>query len=342
MRGWTVAERADERLVRLLGMVAYLDVAGAVPVDDLARRFGVSPQQVLQDVDALWVSGTPGYWPDDLLDFDAGALERGVVRLVEARGMTRPLRLGTREAVALVAALRALRSAVATAGPGARSVVDSALEKLTDATGEAAAAVDVELALEGDPAVAATVRDALLRGRRLRIRYVTAADVSSERDVDPLRLVTEDEHSYLLAWCYRSNDQRTFRLDRILEARVLDLPVEPRGDTRGGGAVERVAFVPDESAELVTIVFGSPARWVAEEIPVESVRNREDGTFEVTLRVADPVWLRHLLLQQARHVRSVEPAWPAVDVAESARAALGAYARLGRDDVRPDDGEVQA
>ncbi|MFC8734020.1 helix-turn-helix transcriptional regulator [Luteimicrobium sp. NPDC057192] len=330
-----MAERADERLVRLLGMVAYLDAAGAVTVDDLARRFGVSPRQVLDDVDALWVSGTPGYWPDDLLDFDAGALERGVVRLVEARGMTRPLRLGTREAVALVAALRALRSAIATAGPGARSVVDSALEKLTDATGEAAAAVDVELALEGDPAVAATVRDALVRGRRLRIRYVTAADVSSERDVDPLRLVTEDEHSYLLAWCYRSNDQRTFRLDRILEARTLDEPVEPRGDARDG-AVERVAFVPDESAELVTIVFDSPARWVAEEVPVESVRNRDDGTFEVTLRVADPVWLRHLLLQQARHVRSVTPPWPAVDVAEAARAALGAYARLGQGD-RPDD-----
>jgi proteasome accessory factor C len=328
-----VAERADERLVRLLGMVAYLDAAGAVTVDDLARRFGVSPRQVLDDVDALWVSGTPGYWPDDLLDFDAGALERGVVRLVEARGMTRPLRLGTREAVALVAALRALRSAIATAGPGARSVVDSALEKLTDATGEAAAAVDVELALEGDPAVAATVRDALVRGRRLRIRYVTAADVSSERDVDPLRLVTEDEHSYLLAWCYRSNDQRTFRLDRILEAEALDVPVEAHG-----GDVERVAFVPDESAELVTIVFDSPARWVAEEVPVESVRNREDGTFEVTLRVADPVWLRHLLLQQARHVRSVDPPWPAVDVAEAARAALGAYARLGQEQGQDDDG----
>ncbi|GMA25995.1 protein pafC [Luteimicrobium album] len=332
-----MAERADERLVRLLGMVAYLDAAGAVTVDELAERFGVSPQQVLLDVDALWVSGTPGYWPDDLLDFDAGALERGVVRLVEARGMTRPLRLGTREAVALVAALRALRSAVATVGPAGRSVVDSALEKLTDATGEAAAAVDVELALEGDPAVAATVRDALVRGRRLRIRYVTAADVSSERDVDPLRLVTEDEHSYLLAWCYRSNDQRTFRLDRILEARVLDEPTRPHDDARG---VERVAFVPDDSAELVTIVFDSQARWVAEEVPVESVRNRDDGTFEVTLRVADPVWLRHLLLQQARHVRSVTPSWPAVDVAESARAALGAYARLGLG--TNDEGEVRA
>lgn len=103
-----MAERADDRLVRLLGIVSYLDGAGGVPVEELATRFGVTTRQIVEDVDALWVSGTPGYWPDDLIDFDADSLERGVVRLTEARGMTRPLRLGTREAVALIAALRAM------------------------------------------------------------------------------------------------------------------------------------------------------------------------------------------------------------------------------------------
>jgi proteasome accessory factor C len=59
-----VAERADDRLLRLLGIVAYLDGAGPVSVADLARRFGTTPAQIQKDVDALWVSGTPGYWPD--------------------------------------------------------------------------------------------------------------------------------------------------------------------------------------------------------------------------------------------------------------------------------------
>ena len=99
-----MAERADDRLLRLLGIVAYLDGAGPVSVADLAARFGTTPAQIQKDVDALWVSGTPGYWPDDLIDFDAASIDRGVVHLTEARGMTRPLRLGTREAVALVAA----------------------------------------------------------------------------------------------------------------------------------------------------------------------------------------------------------------------------------------------
>ena len=101
-------ERAPDRLLRMLGMVAYLDAHDDVAVDDLAAQFGVTPEQVLADVDTLWVTGTPGYLPYDLIDFDATAYERGVVTLVEARGLTRPLRLGGREAVALVAALRAM------------------------------------------------------------------------------------------------------------------------------------------------------------------------------------------------------------------------------------------
>ncbi|MFC8921903.1 helix-turn-helix transcriptional regulator [Cellulosimicrobium sp. NPDC057127] len=321
-----MAERADDRLVRLLGIVAYLDGAGPVPVDELARHFGVSERQVLDDVDALWVSGTPGYWPDDLIDFDADSIERGVVRLTEARGMTRPLRLGTREAVALVAALRAMRETAAVqADPGRAGVVESALRKLTDATGEAAAALDVRLAPEGDPRVVAAISSALAAGHRLRIRYVTAVDEESVREVDPVSLHTQDEHAYLLAWCHRSQGRRTFRVDRVLDAVELGVPVE------GHDVDPDVDFAPAGDAPTATIVLASPARAVAEQVPVESVRDLPDGSFEVRLRVTNPVWLRRLLLARAPHVLSVEPASVADDVREVARAALAAYADLPAD-----------
>ncbi|MCB7137509.1 helix-turn-helix transcriptional regulator [Cellulosimicrobium marinum] len=315
-----MAERADDRLVRLLGIVAYLDGAGPVPVGELARHFGVSERQVLDDVDALWVSGTPGYWPDDLIDFDADSIERGVVRLTEARGMTRPLRLGTREAVALVAALRAMAETGAVqADPERARVVGSVLAKLTDATGEAAAALDVRLAPEGDPRVVATLSSALAAGHRLRIRYVTAADTATEREVDPVSLHTQDEHAYLLAWCHRAQGRRTFRVDRVLDAVELDAPVE------GHDVDPDVDFTPAGDAPLATLVLASQARAVAEQVPVEQVRDLPDGDFEVRLRVTNPVWLRQLLLARARHVRSVAPADVADDVRRAATAALAAY-----------------
>lgn len=320
-----MAERADDRLLRLLGIVAYLDGAGPVSVADLAGRFGTTPAQIQKDVDALWVSGTPGYWPDDLIDFDAASIDRGVVHLTEARGMTRPLRLGTREAVALVAALRAMKATDAVQADPARSaVVESALGKLTDATGEAASAVDVRLAPGGDRQVVAAISSALTNRHRLRIRYVTSSDVVSEREVDPVRLHTQDEFAYLAAWCYRADAPRTFRVDRILEAVETDVPVQAHPG-EAGAEIDFAALFAGGSSPLATIRFAPRARWFAEEVPVESVRNLPDGDFEVTLRVTNPGWLRSSLVRLAPLVRSVSPGVLADDVAGTASEALALY-----------------
>ncbi|MFS0699487.1 helix-turn-helix transcriptional regulator [Cellulomonas sp. 179-A 4D5 NHS] len=319
-----MAERASDRLLRMLGMITYLDRHAGVPVEQVAEQFGVTPAQVIDDVDTLWMTGTPGYFPHDLIDFDAASYEAGVVRLTESRGMTRPLRLGTREAVALVAALRAMEEALGPRlEPARAAVLSSALAKLTAATGEAAATIDVRLAVDGAPEVVEALSAALRDSRRLRLRYVNAADVASTRDVDPVRLVTDDERSYLLAWCLRADDERLFRVDRILRAEVLDEPARPHR-VRADADV----FRPDPAGGLVTLHLTSQGRWVAENVPVEAVRNHDDGTFEVDLRIANRAFLRHLLLQAADDILEVRPADAAADVSAVARAALDAYGPL--------------
>ena len=321
-----MAERASERLLRLLGMIGYLDRNDGVSVEQLAAHFGVTPAQVMADVDTLWMSGTPGYYPHDLIDFDADSYDRGEIRLTESRGMTRPLRLGTREAVTLLAALSAMVADLGpTLDPEHAAVLRSTLGKLTAATGEAANAVDVRLAVDGRPDVVAAVRTALAGGRRLRIRYVNASDVTSERDVDPLRLTTSDERSYLQAWCLRAGDERLFRLDRVLTAEVLDVPADAHPGAGRGATAE---FRPDPTGAVVTLHLRSTGRWVAETVPVEEVRNLPDGSFEVDVRVGQPAFLRSLLLQAAQDVLGVRPPEMARDVAERARGALSAYGDL--------------
>lgn len=318
-------ERASDRLVRLLGMVAFLERHDDVPVEQVAAQFGVTPEQVMADVDTLWVTGTPGYLPDDLIDFDASSYEQGVVRLTEGRGMTRPLRLGAREAVALLAALRSFDALRPALDAERAAVLDTVLAKVQAAAGDAAARVPVEVELQvgAVPAVAAALGTALAGRRRLRLRYVDASDTVSEREVDPVRLVSRDEHSYLQAWSLAADAERMFRVDRIVDAVVLDVPaddhdVAPDADT----------FSPDPSGELVTVRLAGRARWVAESVPVERTRELADGAFEVDLRVVQPAWLRHLLLQVADDVLAVHPAHVAQDAAAAARDALAAYAPL--------------
>jgi len=328
-----MAERASDRLLRMLGMVAFLDRHGEVPVEAVAEQFGVTPAQVMADVDTLWVTGTPGYFPHDLIDFDAASYERGVVRLTESRGMTRPLRLGAREAVALVAALRALDGSLGPAlDPQQAEVLRSALAKLTAATGEAAAAVEVRLTVDGAPDVAATVATALRERRRLHLRYVNASDEVTERDVDPVRLVAADEGSYLLAWCLLVDGERLFRMDRVLAARMLDEPAQEHLVP-----ADADVFAPGPEGELVTLHLASRARWIAETVPVEEVRNLDDGSFEVDVRVLQPAWLRHVVLQAAEDVLEVRPARVATEVAAAARAALDAYGPSADEADRTDE-----
>ncbi|MEZ0447434.1 helix-turn-helix transcriptional regulator [Cellulomonas sp. ICMP 17802] len=320
-----MAERASDRLLRMLGMITYLDRHDDVSVEAIASQFGVSTRQVMDDIDTLWVTGTPGYYPHDLIDFDAASYEQGVVRLTESRGMTRPLRLGAREAVALVAALRAVDAALGDAlDPERAAVLRSALAKLSAATGDAAAAVDVRLSVDAAPDVAAAVATALRHGRRLHLRYVNASDVTTERDVDPIRLVTDDERSYLLGWCLLVDGERLFRVDRVLAATVLDTPAADHQVPDGADV-----FSPGAEGELVTLHLASQARWVVETTPVDAVRNLEDGSFEVDLRVVQHAWLRHLVLQVADDVLDVRPARIAQEVAAAARAALRAYEEVG-------------
>ncbi|MCV2394612.1 WYL domain-containing protein [Actinotalea sp. M2MS4P-6] len=319
-----MAERTPERLVRLLGLVAYLDRHPGVEVDQVAAQFDVSPVQVLRDVDTLWMSGTPGYFPDDLIDFDADSLDSGVLRLTQSRGMARALRLGTREAVALLAALRALDASVGDAlEPAERAVLTSTLDALTQATGDAAATVDVQLTVDGDPAVLAAARTALRERRRLHLRYVDAADRVTERDVDPWQVVAGDERSYLQAWCHGSGGERLFRLDRVLAAEVLEAPATTRP-----APPSDAAFKPMAEHAVVRLSVDGRARWAAEQLPTEEIVEDEDG-FTMELRVSSPAWLRGLVLRLAPFLRDVDPPEALLDAGDAAGRALDTYRRLG-------------
>ncbi|HMO10753.1 MAG TPA: WYL domain-containing protein, partial [Actinotalea sp.] len=105
------------------------------------------------------------------------------------------------------------------------------------------------LDVEGDPAVLACVRSALRAGRRLRVRYVDASDRTSEREVDPWQLVTGDDRSYLRAWCHASGGERLFRLDRVLEATEIQVPVSTRAQPARGAS-----FQPAREHPVVRLV----------------------------------------------------------------------------------------
>ncbi|MGH3464200.1 MAG: helix-turn-helix transcriptional regulator [Kribbellaceae bacterium] len=312
---------ARDQVQRLLALVPYLRDNDGARVDDVAREFGVKPKQILADLKVLWFCGLPGAQMGDLIEIDIDAAEGdGVIHLTNADYLARPLRLAADEALALLTALRTLREVAADTD---RAAVDRAIAKLEAAAGAGASAhVHVEPA---DPEIAETVNRALAQRRRLHLTYdVPSRDETTERDVDPMRLVVSEGRSYLEAWCRLAEDVRLFRLDRIAAAKLLDLPSEPPPEATPRD-LSHGMFQPSEADLLATVRLAPPARWVAEYYPTESVTEDADGSLLITLRVADTAWLQRLVLRLGGYATVVEPVALGDQIAATARTALAAY-----------------
>lgn len=60
------------------------------------------------------------------------------------------------------------------------------------------------------------IAEALVAKRRLQVRYVSAQEVETIREVEPLEIIPQGDYLYLRAFCHLRQDERTFRLDRIV------------------------------------------------------------------------------------------------------------------------------
>ena len=250
---------ARDQVARLLALVPYIQTRREVALEQAAADFGVQPGQIVKDLNVLWFCGLPGLGMGDLIEIDMEALEgEGVIRLSNADYLTRPLRLDSSEAAALIVALRALREG---GDDDVRPIVDRTLNKLEAAAGDGAAvAAQVDIRMPERTSVLNELRERLVRAvkerRQVRLDYyVPTRDESTERVVDPLRVVTADGNTYLEAWCHVAEAQRLFRLDRVSSAVVLDDLVEDHTGLEPRDLADGI-FQPSDDDLLVTVFSG--------------------------------------------------------------------------------------
>lgn len=221
--------RAD----RLVATLLLLQARGRVTAAELAKELEVSVATSRRDLEALSTAGIPVY-PQP------------------GRGGGWSLLGGARTDLSGLTAVEAqalflLVGPAAAVDPEARSALRKLVRALPDpfrADAEAAAdAVVIDPARWGEhgrqrPALVEALQAAVVRRRKVRLLYADRTGQRTQRLVDPWGLADKDDVWYLLAGT--ADGRRTFRIDRVVEAAVTDLPAERPADLDLSEAWRRV------------------------------------------------------------------------------------------------------
>ena len=310
-----------ERTLRLLSL---LQTHRYWPGADLASRLGVSPRTLRRDVDRLRALG---------YDIDAA---RGVAGGYQLRGSATlaPLMLDDAEATAVAVGLRQ-------AATGAATDTDAAVSALAKVTSLLPADLRARVdAVAGQTDVGtwpgprvesgtlAVMAHACRDHELVRFGYVARDGRTTDRLVEPHRLVNLGRRWYLVAHDGARDDWRSFRLDRMSDARPAGGRFTPRsipggdavafveggiGATASGGRPARVRFGTD--AETVASFVG---RWGTVEADAD-----DPGACVLTLDAAEPHWVMMVMAAIDAPVTVLEPP-DLVDVVRAAGSRLAA------------------
>lgn len=284
---------AAEQLQRLLAFLPQIADGNRHPVADVAARLGVDAGTVLKDLrDLTERFGDPPGWVEKVQLY----IEADQVSMEATRHFLRPMRLSVDEWRAIELGLAMLRLERA---PDDRAVIDSALEKVrTLLSQEPEHAGDERAATLGADrhlAILPRLREALKSRRRVEIAYVKGSgDAPDRRTICPFSFAVEQGVWYLVAHCERSDDLRIFRLDRVVDLKVLDEQFDRTNDVPMDELfADGRAFVGDAPEKLRVRYSPRVARWIGER---EQGTPNPDGSLEVEYPLADPDWaVRHAL-----------------------------------------------
>lgn len=313
---------AGPEIQRILALVPWIVAHPGSPKQEIALRFGISLDQLEDDLGLVLMIGVPPYSPGDFLDVEEDDDGRVTIRLADY--FQRALRLTPAEGLALLAAGRAL---LAVPGSDPQGPLATALAKLEDALELPGLVVDV-----GEPGQLAAIRDAVAAHDRVEIEYWSAGrDELTTRRIDPEVVFFATGEWYVGAFCHRAHDERMFRVDRIRA-------VEPTGETFEPGATgfeTGDVYTPRENDTRVTLELAPAAAWVAEAYPTEAVTERADGTLEIVLAVSERAWLERLLLRLGPDARVGAPKELEPLAADAAQRILRRYRETDGSDLPP-------
>jgi proteasome accessory factor B len=323
----------NAELVRQWEVLRAIDGARCgISAARLAADCGVHPRTIRRDIDALCRAGFPLY--------DEKANGTSMWRL-----RARPFQCMEQNGIGLgeLAGLYFGRAVLASSGGMPfEADVDRALMKIERTIPDRSRrlAADLPLILNAKRTgrkklderrvrdIAARALDAIVRERRVTMRYASASSGRTrEYTIEPHRISCADGGLYLLAWVPDYDELRTFAIERIETLALTDerfvrrpMPAEAFGNSLGvnSGPTERVEIEFDASAAC----YVRERQWHRS----QEFEERDNGSLLLRLEICNDLPLQRWILGFGAHAHVVAPASLAQRIRHELEQARKKYA----------------
>jgi proteasome accessory factor C len=303
-----MVENAALRAIRLLDLVPFIVAHPGISITELAKEFSISRDEVLKDLNLLFLCGLPGYTPLELIDI---SFDEESVVIRDPQNLAAPRNLNESEALIARIALAALEESTPKTS-GAYPQIVALREKIAKAFSSSIPASAITFTLDKERATLEAIEGAIKQELDLEITYNNVTkDSSSRRSITAISIIAEDKRTLVSAYCHSAKALRTFNLAQISEVstktRIVRTDLERLEDSRGSSAEviiksEDSGFLSENASSL-----------------------KELSKFCYQIDIFQPEWIVRSVLAGADSIELAKPLELRAEIAERATRALLAY-----------------
>ncbi len=309
-----------DRFNLMLALTGLLVDGEEYTVEELVEHFKVPKKEIVKAVKMISYTDLMKSNQDGSYEVDYDDLREGFVsiRYTFSKAIDEVPRLSSRQASALAAGLVYLSSL-----PGL--VDNSEIEELqkilaSDDSTEKKKTVLIETVTRDSDLVA--IREAMASGFSITCDYLNLrGETTLNRELEPLRIDSQGEVVYLRAWCPVNNDVRSFRLDRMRNAKPTANPISEAA--LGAELVDEI-YTSSETDTVVTLEVDPEAYSLIYDFkPVEEPESVNKTVKRFKIQVGDVRNLGRVIARFGGAARVISPEIARQSVRDFALNALG-------------------
>lgn len=315
----------DERFNMIMSVVAFLQREGEISLEDLASHFDVSTASMRAMLSTINVSSFMPRNSEERLpyfiDLDRVDEEDGIVLLeFDEKPQGVPV-ITAAQAVSLVSGLEYLKTL-----PGFRNSKDvEELLTLLRTVQPKAPLIGIEQ--KAPDADLEVLQSAILTNRRIKCHYVNTRGEETFREIDPLLLVAGEDRWYLKGYCLNRAEVRSFRLDHMVDAVILDQERSEEALAAAATIDEMASIYTPKSNDVEVVLELAPEAYKLATVftQISEPRPTETENVRVNIRLGYLPDLGPLVCRFGQHARVISPPEAIEVVRKFAEHSLSTY-----------------